>query len=206
VRWLWTRSEARRTALAFAALAVPAGLFVVWLLPVVRATASHDPGRREVRRALAQYAGPLHVRSETSYALAAEGLGRGGASAVAAVLLVPLAALASRRRWAAYVVGGSLAVLVVCLTPWLFTPFSDAVSLSQSRRLAGFLPFAFAFAGGLCVLAGLLRALVVPLALVAGVVLQALWPGDFGYRLSHGGPALVTWIALGGGAAALVVG
>ena len=32
------------------------------------------------------------------------------------------------------------------LVPFLFEHLSDAVSLSQSRRAAGFLPFAFAFA------------------------------------------------------------
>ena len=66
--------------------------------------------------------------------------GRSGAVAVAALLLVPLTALASRRRWAAYVVGGSLAIFAITLVPWLFTPFADVVSLSQARRLAGFLP------------------------------------------------------------------
>ena len=37
------------------------------------------------------------------------------------------------------------------------------------------------------------------MALVAGIVLQRLWPGDFDYGLRHGGPALATWIALVGG-------
>ena len=37
-------------------------------------------------------------------------------------------------------------------------------------------------------------------------MLQRLWPGDFDYGLRHGGPALATWIALVGGAAALVAG
>ena len=84
------------------------------------------------------------------------------------------------------------------LVPSLFVHFSDAVSLSQSRRAAGFLPFAFAFAGGLALLAR--RPVLVPAALVAGIVLELLWPGDFGYGLRHGGPALATWIALVGGA------
>ena len=52
--------------------------------------------------------------------------------------------------------------------PWLFTPFSDVVSLSQSRRLAGFLPLAFALAGGLGVLARVIGPAVAPVALVAG--------------------------------------
>src|SRR4029079_545653 len=132
--------------------------------------------------------------------------GRTGAVAVAALLAVPLAGLATRRRWAAFVVGGSLAVFAVCLVPWIFTPCSDAVSLSQSRRLAGFVPLAFALAGGMGVLARLLGALVVPVALVAGIALQLLYPGDFGYTLESGGPALATWFAVIGAGAALVLG
>ena len=49
------------------------------------------------------------------------------------------------------------------------------------------------------------RVWVPPLALVAGIVLQRLWPGDFDYGLRHGGPAAATWIALAGGLAALVL-
>ncbi len=132
--------------------------------------------------------------------------GRSGAIAVAALLLIPFAVFASRRRWAAYVVGGSLAVFAITLVPWLFTPFSDVVSLSQSRRLAGFIPFSFALAGGMGVLAALLGRFVVPLALVAGIVLQWQYPGDFGYALQSGGPAWATWIAVVGALVALVVG
>jgi hypothetical protein len=53
------------------------------------------------------------------------------------------------------------------------------------------------------VLARLLGAFVVPLALSAGIAAQLLWPGDFGYTLEDGGPALATWIAAFAGAAAL---
>jgi len=198
VRALAARREALRAAAALAALAAPGALFLAWLTPVVRDTVSHGPSGNEVRRALAHYAGQLDVRSETSYALAPEVFGRSGAVAIAALLLVPFAAFAWRRRWAAYVLGGSLAVFLITLVPWLFTPFSDLVSLSQSRRLAGFLPFAFALAGGLMVVAGRVRGLVFPLALAAGIVFQLVWPGDFDYRLDEGGPAVVTWIAAAG--------
>jgi hypothetical protein len=124
--------------------------------------------------------------------------------AVLALLSVPLAVLAARRRWAAFVLGGFLLVLVLMLVPWLFTHFSDAVSLSQSRRAAGFLPFAFAFAGGAWALARL-GAVSLPLALGLGIAFQLAWPGDFGGRtLETGGPAVVTWIAAFGAAAALL--
>jgi hypothetical protein len=124
--------------------------------------------------------------------------------AVAALVLVPLAVLAWRRRWAPFVLAGTVAVLALELVPVLFTHFSDLVSLSQSRRAAGFVPFVFAFAGGLALLARNL--LLLPLALVAGIVLQRKWPGDFDYGLRHGGPAAATWIAFVGGAVALALG
>ena len=68
-------------------------------------------------------------------------------------------------------------------SPFLFPRFSDLVSLSQSRRAAGFVPFAFALVGGAAVLARVLGALVLPVALAAGIVLQLASPGDFGTKL-----------------------
>jgi len=118
--------------------------------------------------------------------------------------VLPLAGLALRRRWAVFALAGSLAVLLLTEVPWLFVHFSDAVSLSQARRIAGFAPLLFALVGALALLAR--SWLVLPAALVAGIVLQRLWPGDFDYGLRHGGPAAATWIALVGGAIALVAG
>ena len=86
--------------------------------------------------------------------------------------------------------GGTLAVLGVLLLDHVFAPFADAVSLSQARRLAGFLPFGFALAGGAAVLARLLSYWLLPVALGAGILLEWAWPGDFGYRLKEGGPTL----------------
>ena len=206
VRTLVARAEAKRIAAALAALVLPAAAFLAWLLPVVRSTVSHAPGKDELQRAFEQYAGQLDVFSPTSYRVAPEVFGRAGAVPVAALLLVPLAGLALRRRWAAYVLGGFLTVAGVLLVPLLFVPFSDLVSISQSRRAAGFWPLAFAFAGGLTVLAALLRTLVLPAALVGGIALQRLYPGEFSYRLEDGGPALVTWLAVGGSVAALALG
>lgn len=206
VRSLVERGEARRIAAALAALVVPAALFLVWLLPVVRETRSHAPGGDELQRAFRQYAGQLDRFSDTSYRLAPEVFGRAGAVAVAALLFVPLAGLALRRRWAAYVLGGFISVAAVMLVPQLFVLFSDLVSISQSRRAAGFWPLAFAFAGGFVVLAALLRLFVLPAALAGGIALQLAYPGEFSYRLEDGGPALVTWLAVAGGVAALTLG
>jgi len=206
VRSLVAREEATRIAAALAALVLPAAAYFAWLLPVVRDTRSYAPGGDELERAFRQYGSQLDVFSETSYRLAPEVFGRAGAVALAALVFVPLAGLALRRRWAAYVLGGFLAVAAVMLVPRLFVPFSDLVSISQSRRAAGFWPLAFAFAGGFLVLAGPLRALLLPAALAAGIGLQLAFPGEFGYGIEEGGPALVTWFAVAGGIAALAGG
>jgi hypothetical protein len=193
----------REWAPSFTAAVVPIGLALLWLRPIVDETVSHDPGSGERARAIKQYADQLVVTNEHHYRLAAEVFGRSGAVAVGALFLVPVTALAWPRRWVAFVLGGTLLVLVLLEVPWLFVHLSDAASLSQSRRAAGFAPLPFALAGALALLAR--SVLVVPVALVGGFVLEQRWPGDFGYGLRHGGPALATWIALFGGAAALLI-
>jgi hypothetical protein len=205
-RTLLARAEVVGNGAAVAALAAPALAVALWVFTLARTSASLTPGDAERRRALRHYASQLDVFSLDRYRLAPEVVSRGGAIAVAALVLVPLAVVASRRRWAALVLGASTTLLVLVLVSFVFPHFADVASLSQARRAAGFIPFAFAFAGGALVLAGVLRVFVLPLALGAGIALQLLWPGDFGYGLRDGGPAVAAWIALYGGAAALVVG
>jgi len=193
----------RSSAPAFAAALVPLGLALLWLRPIVDETVSHDPSATERARALVQYGDQLVVTNQHHYRLAPEVFGRSGAVAVAALFLLPVTAFAWPRRWVAFALGGTLLVLVLLEVPWLFVHLSNAVSLSQSRRAAGFAPLAFALAGALALLARSL--LVVPAALFAGILLQRAWPGDFEYGLRHGGPALATWVALFGGAVALAL-
>jgi hypothetical protein len=206
VRALWRRGEAGAPVSALAALALPAAAVALALLPLASDTASVSPTEDERLRALRQYEGQLDVRSADSFSVVPDVFGRAGLVAVAALLLVPLAGLAARRRWAAYVVGGALAVAVVTLVPAIFVPLSDAVSISQARRLVGFFPFPFAVAGGMGVVGALLGVVAAPVALAAGIALQLLYPGDFGYRLTEGGPAWAAWVAVGGATVALVVG
>ncbi|PWU24605.1 MAG: hypothetical protein C5B48_05510 [Candidatus Rokuibacteriota bacterium] len=203
-RLMLARAEAGRGLAGLGALGLPALAYSIWLLPVVRETASHDPSQSERARSIRHYAGQLDVSSLHHFRLAPEVLTRAGAVAVGALLCVPLAGLASRRRWAALVLGGSLVVLVLLLTPSLFTRFSDAVSLSQARRLAGFLPIGVALVGGAAVLSGILRGAVLPLALAAGIGFQLAWPGNFGYVFHGGGLALAAWVGVIGGAVALI--
>ncbi len=188
---------------AWLAAAVPVGIVLLWLRPLVDETVSHDPSAGERARGLAHYGSQLVVSGDHHFRLAAENFGRSGSVAVATLFLLPVIGLALRRRWAAFTLGGTLIVLLLTLVPWLFVHLSDAVSLSQSRRLVGFIPFPFAFAGIAALVAR--RTVAVPVALVAGVVLQHFWPGDFAYGLRHGGPGVAAWIALFGGAASLVV-
>jgi hypothetical protein len=206
LRVLWRRSEGRPGAAALAALSVPAALYMLWLLPTVSDTASVSPDRSELERAVAKYRDYLDVISLDTFSLAPEVLIRTGAIAVVAVLLFPLGALASSRRWAAFVVGGSLALLVVLFVPLVFSEFSELVSLSQARRAAGFFPFAFAFAGGMGVLSRALGPFLPSLALIAGTLLQFLTPGDFEDPLSDAGPSWIVWLAVAGGASGIVVG
>ena len=206
VRALWERKDLVSGSVALGALVVPAALFMLWLRPIVDETRSVSPDADEVRRAFDQYLGQLVVHSETSYNLAPEVFTRAGAVAIGALLLIPLAGFAARRRWAAYVVGGSLAVFAVMLLPFLFTSLSDLVSISQARRAAGFLPFAFAFAGGMGVLAGLVGPILLPLMLGAGMFLQIVYPGDFDYVLRDPAPSWIVWLSVAGAVAALVLG
>jgi hypothetical protein len=204
---LGTRHDLPHIGAALAAIVVPAGLVVAWLLPVVRETASNNPGNAEVRRAFVDYGGELDVFGLHSYRLTPELFGRAGAIAVASLVLLPLAVFAYRRMWAAFVLGGMLVTFAIALLPFVFPRFADAVSISQARRIIGFSPRAFALVGGALVLAGFLRWALLPLALVAGIVLQHEFQGDFvlPYRPEHGAPAALTWVAFAAAVAALLV-
>lgn len=205
VRVLATSEDLRSSVSGLFAFGLPVLAVFAWLAPIVAETRSHTPTASDKAAAFAQYFTDLSVSSSSSYHLLPGLVGRTGAVAVAALVLTPLAALAARRRWSALVLGGMVLVLAIELSSFLFPRFSDLVSLSQSRRAAGFVPFAFALVGGAAVLTRALRLLVLPVALAAGIVLQQLYPGDFELHYVHGGPAVVTWIALWGGLAGIVV-
>jgi hypothetical protein len=195
--------EVVRVAAALPAVLLPAGLYALWLKPIVDQTASHQPDAAERARTIAHYSGQIDVIGGL-LRLAPEAISNGGALAVGGLLAIPLAALAGPRRWAAYVLGGSLAVLGLLLVPWAFDQLSDAVSVSQSRRLAAFLPLPFALAGAAALL-GRLRLAGCLAAFGLGGLLQLAYPGEFSYSLVLGGPQWPVWIALAGAAVGLVV-
>ncbi len=192
------RQTPRRFGVAIASMLVPAGLVFAWLAPIVRQAAAFSPSGEETARALARYGNEV-VLVGSSYALQPRFLAWGGAATVAALVAVPFAALASRRTWAAYVLGTTAVLGTIALTPLLFTRFADLMSLSQALRIGGFLPLAFALAGG-AELLGALGAAAPLLALGAGTAAAAAYP------TVTVGPAWVVWLAVGASVAALVVG
>jgi hypothetical protein len=194
LRWEW-----RNWLIA----AVPTGLVLLWLKPIVDQTISHNPKPGELMRGIVQYQEQLVIHGPRDFRIAPEVFGRSGAVAVAALIVLPLVAFALPRRWALFALGGTLIILLLGTVPWLFVQFSDAVGLSQSRRAIGFAPLPFVLTGAAALIAR--RIWIPPLALLAGIVVQRLWPGDFEYGLKHGGPAIATWWALVGGLAALVL-
>jgi hypothetical protein len=206
-RALLTRgADYRSGLLAFAVFAVPMGLAFAWLLPVIHQTIPVSPGPKQLHHNLHHYRADLVVHSLTRYSLAPSRIDRNGAVAVAALALAPLALLARRQRWSAFVLGGTLAVLGLELWPLVFPHFSDAVSLSQSRRASAFIPFTVALAGGAAIVARFSRTLALLGGLAAGIWLQVAYAGDFGLKAPRTEPAIVVWIALWGCLAALVIG
>ena len=194
-RLLIARDDLRTGVAGLAAYGVPVLLVFAWLEPIAAETITRNPGPVVKAAQISHFAGDLVVHSQSSYRLAAEFFVRSGAIAIAALVLVPLAGLAARRRWSALVLGGSVLVLGLELWTFVFPHFSDFVSLSQARRAAGFVPFVFALVGAASVLTRAARLLVLPAALGAGIGLQ----------LAYGrtGPSPPAWIALFGALAAL---
>jgi hypothetical protein len=206
-RALLTRGTDFRTGiLGFAVFGLPMALAFLWLEPVVQQTIPVSPDPAQLAKNLYHYRTDLVVHSLARYSLAPARIDRNGAVTVVALLLVPLALLARRRRWSALVLGGTIAVLGIELWPLVFPHFSNAVSLSQSRRLSGFIPFAVGLAGGAAIVSRFSRTLAIVGGLTCGIWLQVALAGDFGLRAPRTEPAIVVWIALYAGIAALVVG
>ena len=191
-----------RIAASLPAVLIPAGLYALWLKPIVDETATHRPDAAERAIQISHYRGQVDV-VHGLLRLSPETISRGGAIAVAGLVAIPMAALAGTRRWAAYVLGASLAVLVLVLLPWAFDNLSSAVSVSQARRLAIFLPIPFAVAGAAS-LVGRYRLAGCLAAFGAGGLLQLVYPGEFSYFLVVGGPPWPVWLALAGAGIGLI--
>jgi Family of unknown function (DUF6541) len=196
-RLLLARADLRESMGALMAYGVPVALVFAWLEPIVAETRSHNPSAAELAAQLRHYGHDVVVSSPGSFHLSPAMASRGGAVAVAALFLVPLAGFAARRRWSALVLGGAVLVLAIELSALVFPHFADLVSLSQARRAVGFVPFVVALAGGAAVAARIIGWAVVPVGLAAGIAVQLAYPHGVG---------LPAWIALFGGLAALLLG
>lgn len=193
-----------RATLVLGAMLVPFGLVLILLFPVVRGTRAVTPSAGDRAAELERNTNNFTALGDW-FGYAPSAIAREGPVVVAGLLAVPLAAFAARRLWAALVLGGSLAVLTVLLAPPLFTALSDVFSVSQSRRLAGFIPIAFAVVGG-CIVVSRWRALGVAAAAAAGVALELVYPGEFMRRLEEGAPTWTVVVAVAGGVVAFVAG
>jgi hypothetical protein len=193
-----------RTAIALGAIAIPFGLVLLIVLPVAVDTSSFMPSAAHRAKELTAY-GDAFTRIGDQFAMSPAAIARGGAVLVAGLLAIPLAGFAGRRLWAALVLGGSLAILAVLLAPPLFTVFSDALTVSQSRRLPQFLPIPVAITGA-CIVFSRLRAGGAVLAGAVGLLLVLGYPGEFSYTYGAGGPGWVVWVAVAGGLVALGLG
>jgi hypothetical protein len=185
-----------RLAVPAALVAVAAAAYMLSTWPVIADLVTRSPGADTLARDFTHFSRSFEGTPE-SFRQAPGAIARGGA-VIAGLLCLPLVAVLARRRFGAFAAGGSLAILVLVLTPALFTPFAELTSLSQARRLTGFLPVAVALAAG-AVLAGRLRLVGVTAVAVLGTALGLLYPEQQTYQVLYPGPGWVAWVALGGG-------
>ena len=195
------RRDARRMGVALGAVLVPTAIVSAALVPLLSETNVIRPGAVERARELANHGESLEIVG-SFFSLTAETLTRGPAF-VAAFLAVVATIFAPRTRWASYVVGGSLAVLLFLLVPPLFTALADLASLSQARRLSLFLPLAVALGGACIVLGQRTRVLGLVIALALGIVLQLVYPWDE-VVVEGGAGAWPVWVAVAAALAALI--
>jgi hypothetical protein len=193
-----------RTTIALTAVIMPLVLFVILFYPVIGASSAITPSTSLRNQELANY-GSFVRHLGPWFGMSPDAIARAGPVVVAGLIAVPLAAFATRRLWAALVLGGSIAVLVAVLVGPLFTTLADALSLSQARRLPQFLPISVAVVGG-CIVLSRLRAWGIAIAGVVGAALVFLYPGEFTPVYNGGGPGWAVWLAIAGGLAALLLG
>ena len=193
-----------RVTVVVGVLLAPLALFTLLVLPVLRQTGGWTPSSSVRSQNIAHYGNAFTTIGDWVI-LSPDSIVRAGAVVVAGLLAVPLAGFAARRVWAAFVLGGALAVLTFLLVPPLFTALSDAFSVSQARRLVQFLPIAFALTGA-CIVLSRLRGWGVALAGAAGLAFVLLFPGEFTYLYEEGGPGWTVGVAVAGTIAALAFG
>src|SRR5207247_2074905 len=123
--------EWRSSVIALGAAALPTLAALLWLRPLANESLGHNPTPAALAAGLQKYAFELQAWSQHRFRIEPALVSRSGPVAVAALVLAPLAGIAFRRRWSAYVLGGTLALLALLLVPTLFVHVTDLVSLSQ---------------------------------------------------------------------------
>jgi len=192
---------ATRTVVAMGGALAPFALFLPIVIPVARTSADVVPSEATRAFELHHFYG-IFSSVGRWVVLSPDAIAHGGPVMVAGLLAVPLAAFASRSLWASVALGGVVTILVVALTPPLFTFVSDYLSLSQTRRLPLFLPLGVAIVGAAAVVSRF-KALGVGVAAGAGILLTMLY-SDPGRR--YEGPGWAVIVGLVGGVAALAAG
>jgi hypothetical protein len=193
-----------RAAIVVGAVTAPLLLFLALFYPVITSPRSVTPSIALRDHELANY-GSFVRHLGPWFGMSPDAIARAGPVVVAGLIAIPLAAFASRRLWAALVLGGSVAVLVAVLVAPIFTTLADVFSLSQARRLPQFLPISVAVVGG-CIALSRLRSWGIGIAGVVGAALVLLYPGEFTSVYVDGGPSWAVWLAIVGGLAALLFG
>ena len=208
VRLLVVPEELPTLAIAGSALALGAIVFLAWLFPTVQGTASFTPSGEQVQskqHGFDRYPGQFIVKSDSRFHLNPEVITRAGPVPLAALCLVPLALFAARRRWAALVLGGTLAVLGVLLLDHVFAPFADAVSLVAGAATRRFSPDRVrARQAARPCSRGWSRTRCCRSRLPRGSRSSGRGRATSATALKEGGPTLPVWIAAGG--ALLAVG
>jgi hypothetical protein len=185
------RADVPRIGAALGAVLVPSLLMALWLAPVIAETNAFVLSSAEKALAAGASDGLIYVLGPL-LGLDASAVARGGAGVIAGLLAVAAVPFATRRRWGAFVLGGTLAGLAVLLVPPFFTAASDMLTLPQAQRLAVLLPLPFALAG-VAVLGGRLRVLGCVGAAALGTGLALAFSAE-----PSSGPAWAVWIAVAG--------
>jgi hypothetical protein len=191
------RRDAVRAAAGLGAMLVPAGLLLTWLWPYVKSANAFLPSGAANAAAVALRPEELSAHGSL-FAITPHAVARGGAGVVAGLLALAAVGGAVRGRPATFVLGGSLAVMAVALTPPLFRAASDVLTLPQALLLPVFLPLPFA-----------LTALALPAARLGPPVLLLAAGFGTGLAIAYGprsGPAWPVWLALAGCALGLAAG
>ena len=176
VRVIWTRRDVVPLASGLAAVAVPTAPCSSGSGRSSRTPRATRPGRRRfAARSSATRASSTSGRSTATRSrpgLRPERRGRGRRAR-----RDPARRLRVRSQWAAYVVGGSLPILLLTLAGFAFPP--SRTSCRSRRQADRRVPAVRVCIRGWCtVLAGFLQGAALPAGLAAGLWLQLTWAGD----------------------------